>query len=87
MELGTIAAYEVSPVMMDLYGLEKPLYFEYLTRQLSQGYRSCTLGTTVNPDGSFSNELTEEQRVWYQNHWLLEYDLLFGQEYFLDEES
>ncbi len=86
-ELGTIAAYEVSPVMMDLYGLEKPLYFEYMTRQLSQGYRSCTLGTTVNPDGSFSNELTQEQRVWYQNHWLLEYDLLFGQEYFLDEES
>ena len=41
----------------------------------------------MNPDGSFSNELTEEQRVWYQNHWLLEYDLLFGQEYFLDEES
>ena len=33
-ELGTIAAYEISPVMMDLFGLDQPLYFQYLNRQL-----------------------------------------------------
>ena len=32
-DLGTIAAYEISPVMMDLYGLEKPLWFEKLARR------------------------------------------------------
>lgn len=26
-DLGTIAAYDISPVMMDIYGLEEPLYF------------------------------------------------------------
>ena len=73
--------------MMDLYGLQKPLYFEYLTRQLSQGYRSRTLGTTVDPDGTITQQLTDEQMEWYQNHWLLEYDLLFGQEYLLEGEE
>ena len=33
-DLGTIAAYDISPVMMNLYGLQQPLYFQFLNRQL-----------------------------------------------------
>ena len=83
-DLGTIAAYEISPVMMDLFGLDQPLYFQYLNRQLRYGYRSCTGGVTVNWDGSLSSGLTPRQSVWRQDHWLLQYDLMFGEGYALD---
>ena len=33
-DFGTIAAYDISPVMMELFGLEQPLYFQYLQPQL-----------------------------------------------------
>ena len=83
-DLGTIAAYEISPVMMDLFGLDQPLYFQYLNRQLRYGYRSCTGGVTVNWDGSLSSGLTPRQSVWRQDHWLLQYDLMFGEGYALE---
>ena len=79
-DLGTIAAYEVTPVMMDLYGLEKPVYYEFLTQQLSS-YRARTRGVTVEPDGSFSDVLTEDQQAWYDDQWLLQYDQMFGEDH------
>ena len=82
-DLGTIAAYDISPVMMDLYGLEKPLLFEYLTDSLSV-MRARTRGVTVETDGSFSEEMTEVQRQCYDGHWLLQYDLMFGKPYLED---
>ena len=83
-DLGTIAAYEISPVMMDLFGLEQPLYFQYLNRQLRYGYRSCTAGVTVDWDGKMHRGLTQRQAAWRQDHWLLQYDLMFGKGYALD---
>ena len=83
-DLGTIAAYEISPVMMDLFGLEQPLYFRYLNRQLRYGYRSCTAGVTVDWDGKMHRGLTRRQAAWRQDHWLLQYDLMFGKGYALD---
>ena len=83
-DIGTVAAYEITPVMMDLYGLDKPVYYEYLTQQLS-AYRSRSCGVTVEPDGTTSTELTDAQKVWYENHRLLQYDLMFGKEYTLSD--
>ena len=79
-DLGTVAAYEISPVVMDLYGLERPPLYSYLIQQLD-AYRARTRGVTVQPDGSFSNSLTEEQQAWFDNHWLLQYDGMFGEDY------
>ena len=80
-DLGTIAAYEISPVMMQLYGLEQPPFFQYLLNQLS-AYRSRTRGVTIEPDSTATTQpLTEAQREWFDNHWLLQYDLMFGQQY------
>lgn len=78
--LGTIAAYDISPVMMELYGLEKPTLFQFLTESLSV-MRARTRGNTVQPDGTDSPEMTEEQRACYDAHWLLQYDLMFGEPY------
>ena len=64
--------------------MEQPLFYPYLNRQLRYGYRSCTGGVTVNWDGSLSSGLTPRQSVWRQDHWLLQYDLMFGEGYALD---
>ncbi len=79
-DLGTIAAYDISPVMMELYGLEKPVLFEFLTDSLAV-MRARTRGTTVQPDGTDSAEMTDVQRKCYEDHWLLQYDLMFGEPY------
>ena len=79
-DLGTVAAYQISPVTMQLYGLDMPPMFKYLANQLSS-YRGRTLGVTIQPDGSFSDQLDAQQTEWFNNHWLLQYDLMFGQEY------
>lgn len=79
-DLGTIASYEISPVMMELYGLEKPTLFRFLTDSLSV-MRARTRGNTVRPDGTDSAEMTDGQRQCYEDHWLLQYDLMFGEPY------
>lgn len=79
-DLGTVAAYDISPVMMDLYGLEKPLMFEFLSQEMDV-FRARSRGITVNPDGSFSEQMTPEQEQWFDDHWLLQYDMMFGKQY------
>ena len=76
-ELGTLAAYQLSPVLMELFGMEKPAYYEYLLNQLSV-YRSRTRGVTIQPDGTATQEMDSQQEQWFENHWLLQYDLMFG---------
>ena len=83
-DLGTIAAYDISPVMMNIYGLKQPLYFQYLNRQLQVACRSNTRGTILNRDGSTTNTMTALQQKWNQNHWMLQYDLMFGKGYALE---
>ena len=82
-DLGTIAAYDISPVMMNLYGLQQPLYFQFLNRQLRVASRACTRGVTMNLDGTATLEPTEFQQRWTQEHWMLQYDLMFGKGYAL----
>ena len=82
-DLGTIAAYDISPVMMNLYGLQQPLYFQFLNRQLRVASRACTRGVTMDLDGTTTLEPTEFQQRWTQEHWMLQYDLMFGKGYAL----
>ena len=81
--LGTIAAYDISPVMMNLYGLEQPLYFQLLNRQLQVADRANTRGTVMNLDGTTTQTPSSLQESWSQKHWLLQYDLMFGKGYAL----
>ena len=82
-ELGTIAAYDISPVTMNLYGLKQPTYFQYLNRQLQAAYRANTRGIVMNRDGSTTRTPTSLQEQWSEKHWLLQYDLMFGKGYAL----
>ena len=83
-DFGTIAAYDISPVMMELFGLDQPLYFQFLNRQLRVASRSCTRGTTMNLDGTTTQQPTEFQQRWTNEHWMLQYDLMFGKGYALN---
>ncbi len=84
--LGTVAAYEISPVMMDLYGLDMPLWFEKLIQELPV-MRARTRGVTVEPDSSLSETMTPEQQQLFDENWLIQYDMMFGKGYwpFQDE--
>ena len=82
-DLGTIAAYDISPVRMNLYGLEQPLYFQLLNRQLQVADRANTRGTVMNLDGTTTQIPSSLQESWSQKHWLLQYDLMFGKGYAL----
>ena len=65
-------------------GLEQPLYFQFLNRQLRVASRSCTRGTTMNLDGTTTQQPTEFQQRWTNEHWMLQYDLMFGKGYALN---
>ena len=85
-EFGTVGAYEIGPVVSELYGLNRPDFFEYLTQQMQTAYRSRTLGVTIETDGTpTTNDLSDAQQVWFSNHWLWQYDLMFGKEYSLGD--
>lgn len=81
-DLGTVAAYQITTVTDDLYGLDQPAYFDLLREELDL-YRARTLGTTVEPDGTYTRdaEMTPEQQEMYEKQWVLQYDLLFGKNY------
>lgn len=81
LDIGTIAAYQLSPTVLDLFGLERPAYYRFMNDLLQNGYRSRTAGNTVKADGTISQEMTDDELDWYQNQWLLQYDLMFGEEY------
>ena len=80
-DLGTIAAYDISPVMMDFYCLDHPLDVPTLNGHLRLSCRTITRLTTLNLDGSTTQEPTEFQQRWSAEHWLLQYDLMFGRGY------
>lgn len=80
-DLGTVAAYQITTITDDLYGLDQTPYFDLLRQEFEQ-YRAKSAGTTVEPDGTYSwDALTPEQHQVYDAHWMLQYDLLFGKNY------
>ena len=76
-DLGTIAAYNLSPVVMDLYGLEKPQYFDFLTGQLDV-LHGRTRGITIRTDDTHSEEMTEAEQASHDKQAILQYDYMFG---------
>ncbi len=79
-DLGVIGSYMVSPVMMELYGLEQPLFYQLHLAELPI-MRSRSRGVTVEPDGSYAETMTEAQQAAFDDRWLAQYDLMFGEDY------
>lgn len=79
-DLGVIGSYMVSPVMMELYGLDQPLFYQLHLSELPI-MRSRSRGVTVEPDGSYAEEMTDAQQAAFNDRWLAQYDLMFGEDY------
>lgn len=77
-ELGNLSSYNITPVMLDLYGLEKPAMFDFLAQQVPL-LHGRTRGYTIMPDGTYATELTEAQQESARKHAILQYDSLFGE--------
>lgn len=76
LDLGVISSYNITPVMMDLYGLEKPVMFEFLTKQMPVMH-GRTRGTIIETDNTFAYEMTEAQQEAFNKHSVLQYNILF----------
>ncbi len=79
-DLGTLATYNITTAMMDLYGFEKPPVFDFLAKSF-EVIRGRTRGITIGPDNGYTEEFTPEQRQFFDRYAILQYDYLFGNNY------
>lgn len=80
LDIGTIAAYDISPAVLELYGIDQPLFFQLHLSELEL-MRARSRGITIQPDGSASEEMTDAQTEAFNKRWLAQYDLMFGEDY------
>ena len=84
-DLGTIAAYDISPVMMELFGLRSARSTSSsLAVSCGPPSRANTRGT-IHGSGRHHHPASppRSSRSWSDEHWLLQYDLMFGKGYAL----
>lgn len=85
-DLGVVGAYNISPVMLDLYGLQKPPYFEYLMQNYGT-MSACNRGYVFEPNSEYTEDMTPEQQHFFDEQALLQYDQLFGKRLFNTNEE
>ncbi len=85
-DLGVLSTYNIPAVMLELYSMETPLFYDLLLQQLNY-YTANNKGVLFFNDDSFTRERTMEQNSLLYNHSMLQYDLLFGNEYLLEIEG
>lgn len=72
--------YQLLPYMTEKLGLARPAYFEYLSDVRSTLAGHTTL-VALDGEGVPSVEMTAEQKKLADDHWLLQYDIMFGKNY------
>ncbi len=75
-----LSVYQFVPLLTDLYGLDRPLYFEYLAEQLSV-FRGHYSNTILKPDGTATGSVTKEITEAKRKMQMLQYDLICGSDY------
>lgn len=72
--------YQLLPYTTEKLGLSRPAYFSYLS-----DVRGTLAGHTplvaLNGDGTAVTEKSAEQEKLAQDHWLIQYDIMFGRNY------
>ncbi len=79
-DLGVLSTYNISPVMMDIYDLDTPTFFDFLIEQLDD-YTASSNGVMYFPNGNYTRQRTAEQEDMLYEHSILQYDLMFGEKY------
>ena len=80
LDIGTIASYNISPAVLELYGIDQPLFFQLHLSEL-QLMRARSRGITIQLDGTATEEMTDAQTEAFSKRWLAQYDLMFGEDY------
>ena len=72
--------YQLLPYATEKLGLSRPAYFEYLSdaREVLAGHTPLV---ALNGDGSPVKEKSAEQEKLASDHWLVQYDAMFGRNY------
>lgn len=82
----SLSTYYLIPYLLDTYSLPKPLYFDYLTTQMSKVKGTAnTYYLDENGEIRFTDEMTEEQKEALNIQQIIEYDALFGKKYISDK--
>ena len=77
--------YQLIPYMTDLYGLSKPLYFDYLTQQ-SYYYKGQALDIYLDANGNATSTLpTKASQKYNYEQSVLQYNIMFGKSYDKDK--
>lgn len=82
-DIGIINASYLGAYIMDYAKIEMPLYFKFLNR-LHLTLPAYMKEVVVESDGSTSEFLPSEQEIIRQKHWMLQYDLMFGDQHSKD---
>ncbi len=72
--------YQLLPYATEKLGLARPGYFEYLSdvRAILPGHTNIV---ALMPDGTADTQMSEEQKKVSFDHWLVQYDMMFGGKY------
>ncbi len=73
--------YQLLPYMTERLDLARPGYFEYLSDVRKTVLAGRTGIISLNPDGTPVLGMTPEHQAAANNHWQLQYDMMFGKDY------
>lgn len=72
--------YQLLPYMTEKLGMSRPAYFEYLSNARATLAGHTTL-IALDGDGTAAVEKSAEQSRLSNEHWLIQYDMMFGRNY------
>lgn len=79
-DAGLMSMNRLLPYVCNAYSLDCPLYFDFLYQQ-SDTFKGSAMKISLDGLGNPSFERSEEQEKDYQNHRILQYDIMFGSRY------
>lgn len=83
LDVGVIGSSNLLPVVFNSYRLDRPLWFDFLydVYKVSPGY---SLNVVLHNNGTYSPDMSEEEKMTYRKYELLQYDYLYGEKYSSD---
>lgn len=79
-----MSMYELLPYMTEKLGIARPAYYDYLQRISESTMSGHISWLSLSPDGSPVYTMNEQMSAAANDHWLLEYDIMFGRRYASD---
>ena len=79
-QTANMSMYQLSAYMTKTFDLPRPLYFDYLNRQYGT-YHGYSTGVYIDGAGNSTMQRPAGGKAYWDEQWLLEYDMLIGNQY------